>query len=100
MKKHTSEIEIPDRVTKLHQLSYFLLREYMEEEHYKYSRIGKFDIVFENANAYGVGLYVACKVTAKDVYKRFRPKLNSKKRQQFIFIITKHLETVVRLAKD
>jgi hypothetical protein len=101
MKQYYSEgIEIPDRVSTAHQLAYFLLREYMEEEHYKYTRQGKFDVLFENSNAYGIGLFQACKATAIEVIKRYTPELNSRYKQQFVFIVTKHLEATLAQAKE
>jgi len=100
MKQYISQIDIPTRISTLHKLAYYLLREYLEEENYKYSVTGKYDILFENANAYGVGLYRACSVTAKDVFRRFQPKLNSKNSQQFEFIIKRHLETIVAQVKQ
>ena len=93
-------IQVPDRVTTLHTLAYFLLREYMEEEHYKYTTEGKFDVLFETANAYSIGLYRACSITAKEVIKRYDPQLNSKNRKQLIFIISKHLESALVKSKE
>jgi hypothetical protein len=93
-------IEIPDRITTLHQLAYYLLRAYMEEEHYRYTSKGKFDVLFENANAYDIGLYSACKTTAIEVLGRYSLNLNSRNSKQFVFIISKHLELILDKAKD
>jgi hypothetical protein len=100
MKKYTSDIEIPERVVTLHQLSYFFLREYIESKDYRYGSMGKFQVTLDTSIHYAIGLYEACSRTAKIIHRKYRPKLNTKGRQQVIFVITKHLEAQVEKAKQ
>jgi hypothetical protein len=92
---NTDTIEIPDKISSLHKLAFYLLREYIEEENYQYNTKGLFDVLSECSNAYGIKISRACKITAIDVEKRYKPRLNSKFRQQFTFIIEKRLEYVL-----
>jgi hypothetical protein len=100
MKKYTSEIEIPERIVTLHQLAYFLLRDHVENKSYRYGGAGMFQIVLDTSIHYAIGLYSSCSRTAKTIFKEYKPKLNTKDRQQIVFIITKHLEAQVEKAKQ
>jgi len=97
---YSPEIEIPAKINTLHKLSYYLLREFIELQGFRYSNSGMFEVIVKNSYEYEVGVYVSCRKTAFEIQSHYAPKLNSKNRQQMIFIISKHLESVIEKAKQ
>lgn len=98
---YSEEVIIPDRVVTLHQLAYFLLREYVEGRYgEEYTSAGVFNMLYQTSVDYEVGLYSLCKGTARVVLETYSPSINKQDERQVIFIITKHLEGLVNKVKN
>jgi len=100
LKKYTSNVEIPVYIKTLHKLADYLFKEFVRKDGYNVTEQVKFFYLVKVSNDYSTGLYRSAQLIAGMVYDKYIIKMCTKDKQQFKFIITKHLEELISKAKN